>query len=74
MEKRVELEVERFDNGMSVRWRDLSEQTDPCNLVALEEDAPKTIGNEIHSDIVQLLSESRGGKKVLVSVCYKVIG
>lgn len=62
MVTKAEIIVEQFDNGITLRWRDLDDIVDPENVVTLEGQEERGIGNMIWSDIHQFFNEESTNK------------
>ena len=48
---KVTIDVEQFDNGISLKWKDADGHGDPEAVVALDRDKETAIGKMIWSDI-----------------------
>ena len=54
---KVEITIEQFDNGISLKWKDATDELDPHNVVALDRDKERIIGETIWDDIKNLMDE-----------------
>lgn len=70
--KDVRITVEQFDNGITLRWKDLSGEYDPSANVVLEGGEPNAIGVLIYEDIKQIM-DSVPCNEVEVNICYTPI-
>lgn len=52
---KVEITIEQFDNGISLKWKDADGAADPQSLVAIERDKEKAIGEMIWDDVKHLM-------------------
>ena len=52
---KVEITVEQFDNGISIKWRHVDGDTGSEAIVALERDQANAIGKTIWEDIKSLM-------------------
>lgn len=50
------ITIEQFDNGISLKWKDAKGEEDPHNVVALERDQTRVIGETIWDDINNLMN------------------
>ena len=53
--KEIELEVEQFDNGITLRWNDLEGEYPPFANVVLEGQEAETIGRIVFEDIQKIM-------------------
>lgn len=52
---KVTIEIEQYDNGISLKRKDADGEADPQCLVALERDKEKAIGEMIWEDVKALM-------------------
>ena len=69
---KVEITVEQFNNGISLKWRDCDGNIEPEDLVALEEDQVNTIG-KIISDDIKLVMDNKLANIVKLTIEYQAI-
>ena len=69
---KVEIKVEQFDNGISLQWKDTEGVADPQNVVAVERDQTKVIGQFIWDDIRNVM-DAELANVVVLSIDYKII-
>lgn len=69
---KVEIKVEQFDNGISLQWKDIEGAQDPQNVVAVERDQTKVIGQFIWDDIRNVM-DAELANVVVLSIDYKII-
>lgn len=53
---KVSVTIEQFDNGITVKWRDVDGEVDPKAAVALERDQQRAIGETLWEDIRQIMN------------------
>jgi organic radical activating enzyme len=70
--KDVRITVEQFDNGITLRWKDLSGEYDSSANVVLKGGEPNAIGALIYEDIKQIM-DSVPCNGVEVNICYTPI-
>ena len=68
----VRLHIEQFDNGITLKWKDLSGEYDSSANVVLKGDEPNAIGALIYEDIKQVM-DSVPCNEVEVNICYTPI-
>lgn len=49
------ITIKKYDNGISLEWKDADGEADPQCLVALERDKEKAIGEMIWDDVKHLM-------------------
>lgn len=72
MANRVELLVEEFENGITVKWRDLEKDGDCTKMIASEEEKFHAIGREIWGDIENLFKNSNNDR-VRLTIQYELL-
>lgn len=70
--KDVRVTVEQFDNGITLRWKDLSGEYDSSANVVLKGGESNAIGTLIYEDIKQIM-DSVPCNEVEVNICYTPI-
>lgn len=63
------IEIEKFDNGISLKWKDAEGVVEPENVVALERDKERAIGEIIWEDLNTLL-DAKSARVVKMAVEY----
>ena len=53
---KVTIEVEQFDNGITLKWKDTDGKEDEEAVVALDQDKETAIGKMIWSDVENILN------------------
>ncbi|MBO7645486.1 MAG: hypothetical protein J6S52_00520 [Prevotella sp.] len=53
---KVTIEIEEFDNGITLKWKDTEGKTDEEAVVALDQDKETAIGKMIWSDVENTLN------------------
>ena len=69
---KVEITIEQFNNGISLKWRDHDGNIEPENLVALKEDQVNTIGKTIWDDI-ELIMDNKLANIVKLTIEYQAM-
>ena len=69
---KVEITIEQFNNGISLKWRDCDGNIEPEDLVALEEDQVNTIG-KIISDDIKLVMDNKLANIVKLAIEYQAM-
>ena len=69
---KVEITIEQFNNGISLKWRDCDGNIEPEDLVALERDQVNTIGKTIWEDIKSLM-DSKLANIVKLTIEYQAM-
>ena len=69
---KVEITIEQFNNGISLKWRDCDGNIEPEDLVALEEDQVNTIGKIILDDI-KLVMDNKLTNIVKLTIEYQAM-
>lgn len=69
---KVEITVEQFNNGISLKWRDCDGNIEPEDLVALEVDQVNTIG-KIISDDIKLVMDNKLANIVKLTIEYQAM-
>ena len=69
---KVEITIEQFNNGISLKWRDCDGNIEPEDLVALEEDQVNTIG-KIISDDIKLVMDNKLANIVKLTIEYQAM-
>ena len=69
---KVEITVEQFNNGISLKWRDRDGNIEPEDLVALKEDQVNTIGKIIWDDI-ELVMDNKLANIVKLTIEYQAM-
>lgn len=59
---KVEIIIEQFDNGISLKWNDYEAATDKKCVVALERDQARVIGEMILEDIRKTMDLTTANK------------
>ena len=72
MVQKVEMIVERFDNGITIQWSDVDGNVDSTKTVVPEGSEGLSLGNEIWPDIYEYFDKKVAGK-VLVKIEYQSI-
>lgn len=49
------ITIEQFDNGITVKWRDIDGKVDPKAVVALEREQARVIGETLWEDVKQIM-------------------
>lgn len=53
---KVTIDIEGYDNGISLKWRDADGTHDPEHVVALDQDKETAIGKMIWSDVENIMN------------------
>ena len=69
---KAEVIVERFENGISLKWRDCDGKVDSSSRVALRGKEAELIGDEVFGDIRQVMEDART-EKVRATITYEAI-
>lgn len=69
---KVEIFIEQFNNGISLKWRDCDGNIEPEDLVALERDQVNTIGKTIWDDIKSVM-DSKLANIVKLTIEYQAM-
>lgn len=67
---RVNIDVEQYDNGITLKWRDFDGEIDPQNTVALDRDREAVIGKMIWEDIKHVM-DKHIANAVTMSITYE---
>jgi hypothetical protein len=67
---KVNLEIEQFDNGITLKWEDAEEKLDPEAIVALDRDKEAAIGKMIWDDVKSVM-DSAVSCKVTMEITYQ---
>lgn len=67
---KVNIEIEQYDNGITLKWRDLDGETDPQNIVALDRDREAVIGKTVWEDIKRAMDKHLANA-VTMSITYE---
>ena len=70
MIQNVQVEIEQFDNGITLRWHDLDGEADDTSEVVTENEEAEAIGSEIWGDIRNIM-ESCDKNKVRLTIKYE---
>lgn len=70
---KVEIFIEQFNNGISLKWRDCDGNIEPEDLVALERDQVNTIGKIIWDDIKKSVMDSNFTNIVKLTIEYQAV-
>lgn len=54
---KAEIIVEQYDNGISLKWKDVEGSIEPEAIVALDDDKANTIGKIIWDDITLMMDQ-----------------
>ena len=49
------ITIEQFDNGITVKWRDVDGEVDPKAVVALERDQQRILGETLWEDVKHIM-------------------
>lgn len=52
---KVEIIIEQYDNGIGIKRKDAEGETDPQNVVALEREQARTIGEMVWDDVRRMM-------------------
>ena len=55
---KVTIVVEQFDNGITLKWKDVEGKHDPHAVVALDRDKEMSIGKTIWEDIKMIMDST----------------
>jgi hypothetical protein len=69
---KVEITVEQFNNGISLKWRDCDGNIESEDLVALERDQVNTIGKTIWDNIKSVM-DSKFANIVKLTIEYQAM-
>lgn len=72
MIQNVQIEIEQFNNGITLRWHDLDGEEGDYSEVALEHQEAQIIGSEIWGDINNMLDCSCKNK-VRLTIKYEAL-
>ena len=72
MLQKAELIVEKFDEGITTRWNDMSGEEESAKSLALNGCEASIIGNSIWADVFTIFDKS-GSDKVRIKLEYEVI-
>lgn len=53
---KVIIEIEKYDNGISLKWKDAEGEGDTKAIVALDREQSKAIGDIIWNDVLCVMS------------------
>lgn len=68
MVKKVEIAIEKFNEGITLRWRDLESKVLPSKRLAINGNEAEAVGEEIWGDISELLDD--GAEKLNINIEY----
>lgn len=68
----VEIVVEKFEGGVTVRWNDVKGMEAPRKLLAPEGTEGIRLGDEVYDDILSIFEGSHGDK-VKMTIHYDVL-
>lgn len=71
MIKKVKIEVEQFDNGITARWEDIDGAVDPEKSLGVKGNEAVCIGKQIWSDIHEILA-TQPTDKVIINIQYVI--
>ena len=66
------IEIEQYDNGISIKWKDTEEDLDDQFVVALDADKESAIGKMILDDVRRVMDNTLANK-VRMRVVYEPI-
>lgn len=69
---KVKIEIEQFDNGITLKWEDGRNSVDNEHLVALEGDKYRTLGKMLLED-VKAIMDSKLCNIVVLNIEYEPI-
>jgi hypothetical protein len=69
---KVEITIEQFDNGISIKWSDHDMEEGPHDIVALDRDKEQAIGKMILDDVKHLM-DSKLASIVKMNIEYQPI-
>jgi hypothetical protein len=69
---KVEITIEQFNNGISLKWRDCDGNIESEDLVALERDQVNTIGKTIWDNIKSVM-DSKFANIVKLTIEYQAM-
>ena len=72
MIQNVQIEIEQFDNGITLRWHDLDGEADGTSEVVTENEEAEAIGSNIWGDVQNVMDFSRTNK-VRLTIKYETI-
>ena len=67
---RVNIEVEQYDNGITLKWRDFDGGVDGQNIVAPDRDREAAIGRTVWEDIKSVM-DKHITNAVTMSITYE---
>ena len=67
---KANIQIEQFDNGITIRWEDVEGEHDPQAIVALDRDKEMSIGKTIWEDI-KMIMDSQLCNAVEMNIEYK---
>lgn len=59
---KVEITIEQFDNGISLKWKDAENDGDTKAIVALDREQSKAIGDIIWNDVLCVMDNDETNK------------
>ena len=69
---KANIQIEQFDNGITIKWKDAEGEHDQQAIVALERDKEMSIGKTIWEDI-KMIMDSHLCNAVEMEIEYKPI-
>lgn len=69
---KITIEIEKFDNGITLKWKDVGGKQDPQANVALDSNKEIAIGRMIWDD-VKMIMDSTSCNAVEMEIEYKPI-
>lgn len=67
---KANIQIEQYDNGITIRWEDAEGEHDPQAIVALDREKEMAIGKTIWEDI-KMIMESHLCNAVEMEIEYK---
>lgn len=67
---KVNIEIEQYDNGITLKWRDFDGELDGQNTVALDRDREALIGKTIWEDIKSVMDKNTANA-VTMNITYE---
>ena len=69
MVQKSETLIEKFPNGITIRWNDVASRIAPDKALAIKGEEANCIGNSVWESVYDLLEQAENGKvEVLVEV------
>lgn len=72
MTKKVELLIERFDEGVTLRWKDEDGNTTPVKKLSVNGENAEDLGNILWADIDDIF-HSTTYEKIRMSIAYDIL-